>query len=88
MKTNDLMDFEFDELLEILRESLRHHQTQMILGPSTDEQFHGYRAHVCVHLLETLQPKHPCPDCILQAPVQYAVSVIAQVRTSLSSIPV
>lgn len=57
MKTSDLMDFEFAELLNLLRDAMRHHETMKITGPAIDAEFHGYRAHTAKHLLEVLQPK-------------------------------
>jgi hypothetical protein len=56
MQTFELLDFERDQLLELLREKLHSEETLAHSMPA-DSTFHGYRARMCIRFLEILKPR-------------------------------
>lgn len=56
MKTIELLDFENEQLLEFLREKLHSEETLAQSVPA-ESTYHGYRARICIRLLEILKPR-------------------------------
>lgn len=68
MKTVSLADYEFEQLLIELRERLRSEEFQRDMNPN--QEWHGYHAHCCRHLLEAINPKHPKPQWQAAKPIK------------------
>lgn len=57
MQRFELMDHEQEQLVELLREKL-HAETYLALSVPAETE-HGYRARMCIRLLEIVQPRTP-----------------------------
>jgi hypothetical protein len=73
MKPLDLMDYELDDLLEVLRAALHAFEFQQMTRPAS-EIWHGLNARRCTHLLEVLQPKHTSLAYEIRQSVSFSIT--------------
>ena len=57
MKTIELMDYEQQELIVLLRQKL--HAEEYLASTVPGQNEHGYHARMCIRLLEIVQPRTP-----------------------------